>query len=393
MTRLGTQKSMNNQNTSIDPTRSRIDLLDAYRAIAIIWVAMFHYVYFWASTGKGDNILPYDDALAWIPLASVGHLGVMLFFLISGYVISLTLNKTASFPEFCVKRFARIWPTLLVCGAITYTFATLFGPPELERSIWEALISMTLLPPQHVGALTGNPEWQWLDGAYWSLWVEVKFYAIIGAMFFVFRKRWFEAWLAFQALTFAISAGLLASSNGVLDLVEGLVFAEYVPYFTAGILVYRFRTGLSTRTDLFALIVAITHKALNIITAEEGITLSLLAGYAIIFGLFAAFIWRPNMLNFMTHKLFLRIGRASYSFYLLHQVVGISLLILIAALFGTTASLLSLPLVFALLIFLSFQIFEHIEQPTNRWLVTSYKSWRNGVGFSHQLALRQDRPN
>lgn len=378
--------STNNQDLSKTAVSRRIDLLDAYRAIAIIWVAIYHYTYFWASAGKGDNVLPYDVALAWIPLAGVGHLGVMLFFLISGYVISLTLTKTANFPEFCVKRFARIWPTLLVCGTITFACASLFGPPELKRSIWEAMISMTLIPPSHVGALTGNPDWQWLDGAYWSLWVEVKFYAVIGAIFFAFRKRWFEAWLAFQALTMAITVGLVATSNAVLDLAEGLLFAQYVPYFTVGILAYRFRNGTSTRTDLVALVFAITHKTLSIATSEANLTLSMLTGYAIIFGLFAIFIWRPNLLNFMTHKLFLRIGRASYSFYLLHQVAGISLLVLIAALFGTTASIMALPLVFALLIFVSFQIFEHIEQPTNRWLVSTYKNWRgaNGIGVRSQ---------
>lgn len=385
--------STNGEDQTNKPTSHRIDLLDAYRAIAIIWVAIFHYAYFWTSVGKGDNILPYDDTLAWIPLASVGGLGVRLFFLISGYVISMTLIRTANFPEFCVKRIARIWPTLLVCGVITFTTATLFGPPELKRSIWEALISMTLIPPQHVGAISGNTEWQWLDGAYWSLWVEVKFYAIIGAMFFLFRKHWFEAWFAFQTLAMCITLVLLATSPGELELIEGLLFSEYVPYFTFGILAYRAKMGISTRTDLLALILAVAHKTLIISTKEGGAEISLLIGYGIVFGLFAAFVWRPNTLKFLTHPLFLRIGRASYSFYLLHQVVGISLLVLIAALLGTTASLLSLPLVFALLIFLSFQIFEHIEQPTNRWLVSSYRSWRSGNGFSAEQTLRKDPPN
>ena len=365
--------------------RERIDLLDAYRAIAIIWVAIFHYAYFWSSAGKGDRLLPYDDALAWLPLASVGDLGVMLFFLISGYVISLTLTKTSSFAEFCVKRFARIWPTLFVCGSITFLCATLFGPAEFQRSIWEALISITLIPPQHIGALTGNSEWQWLDGAYWSLWVEVRFYVVIGALFFAFRKHWFEAWIVYAVLTFAIVASALTTSNGILLVVEGLLFAEYVPFFMIGILAYRLRTNLSTRVDAYAFILAFAHISLSLLSEDTSPTGPLLVGYAVIFGLFAVFVWSPNQLDWMTHKLVLRIGRASYSFYLLHQVVGISLLVLIAALFGTTASIISLPLVFAFLIFLSFQIFEHVEQPANRWLVSTYKKLGKQKQFQRSI--------
>ena len=379
----------NPQDRSESTPRERIDLLDAYRAIAIIWVAIFHYAHFWSSAGNGDSVLPYDDALAWLPLASVGDLGVMLFFLISGYVISLTLTKTSSFTEFCVKRFARIWPTLLTCGFITFLCATLFGPPEFQRSIWEALISVTLLPPQHVGALTGNSDWQWLDGAYWSLWVEVRFYAVIGALFFAFRKHWFEAWLVYAALTFTIVAGALTTSLGMLQIVEGLLFAEYVPFFMIGILAYRWRTKLSTRTDAYAFIFAFAHIALNMAASDASLSGSLLIGYAVIFGLFAVFVWSPNKLDWMTHKLVLRIGRASYSFYLLHQVVGISLLVLIATLFGATASIISLPLVFVVLILLSFQIFDRIEQPANRWLVSLYKNRKRAAGFGVPQTMKK----
>ena len=76
----------------------------------------------------------------------------------------------------------------------------------------------------------------------------------------------------------------------------------------------------------------------------------------------------------MEQKLALRIGRASYSFYLLHQVVGISVLVTIASIGGWLAALIALPFVVAALVYVSTLIFDHIEQPANRWIVDQYKS-------------------
>ena len=361
--------------------RQRIDLLDAYRAIAIAWVAMFHFGYFWTSIGEGDDILPYDAAFGWLPLSSVGYLGVSLFFMISGYVIALTLQNTPNLVTFLVKRFARLWPTLIFCGAITFVTVNFMGPPELKRSISEALISMTLIPPSHVGMVTGNTHWQWLDGAYWSLWVEVKFYVIIGIIFFSFPKRWFELWLGYEALALTMSASNWIAPNLVRDVMDGLMFGAHVPFFTLGMASYRYRTGTFGRVEIAAILLALGHLIFNLsnpnVTSE--ITSSLLIGYAVVFVLFGLFTWRPTVLSWLESKVLLRIGRSSYSFYLLHQVVGISVLVTIGSMFGTTASMIAMPFVLGALILISMQIFDHIEQPANRWINEAYKARTNDV--------------
>jgi len=323
----------------------------------------------------GDNILPYDEALAWIPLSSVGFLGVYLFFLVSGYVISLTLQSTPNLMEFGVKRVARLWPTLLVCGSITFLATSLFGPPELKRSISEALISMTLFPPQHVGAVTGNEGWMWLDGAYWSLWVEVRFYVIIGLIYYIFQNRWLQAWLAFTLIALAVSIISLLQPSGGIEVVKNSLFADYVPMFTVGILAFRFKNKQTKRLDLLVLGVALLHGLSNILISHESTDtpIATMIGYVILIALFGIFVWRPNWLVWMEHKHVLRAGRSSYAFYLLHQVVGISILVLIGSLFGTIASLIALPFVLGAILFLSISIFEHIEQPANRWIVSQYK--------------------
>ncbi len=56
-------------------------------------VTVYHYAWFWTPTGRGDALLPYGDALAWLPFAAQGHLGVNLFFILSGFVITLSLDR------------------------------------------------------------------------------------------------------------------------------------------------------------------------------------------------------------------------------------------------------------------------------------------------------------
>lgn len=107
----------------------------------------------------------------------LGSLGVGVFFVISGFVISLSLAKT-SVVEFAVRRFFRLWPTYLTCFAImllsVYAIGWYFGKafPFDEFSIL-----VQLLPG--VGDAFGVP---YLDGVSWSLAIELKFY-IFTALF------------------------------------------------------------------------------------------------------------------------------------------------------------------------------------------------------------------
>lgn len=100
--------------------------LDHLRALAIILVFFFHY--FIISSGQPE----------WLPdLASFGWTGVDLFFVLSGFLISLQLfeqikqGQQVSFQHFFVKRFFRIIPAFLVTLGL-YFLLSVF---PRERSI------------------------------------------------------------------------------------------------------------------------------------------------------------------------------------------------------------------------------------------------------------------
>lgn len=106
---------------------------------------------------------------------SPGHLGVGIFFVISGYVILASLQNLSP-RQFIVGRFLRIWPlaaTVCVIGAAVFsTYITAKGydsPYRVSQTILSTFLLPSEFPPIPV---------------IWSLIVEVWFYVVIGVVFF-----------------------------------------------------------------------------------------------------------------------------------------------------------------------------------------------------------------
>ncbi len=93
--------------------------IDGLRAIAILPVIFFH---------AGFSKFHY------------GYLGVDIFFVISGYVITQSifarLNKTGKvdIKFFFIKRIRRILPNLIFISSVTYILYLFFGPPNI--TLW-----------------------------------------------------------------------------------------------------------------------------------------------------------------------------------------------------------------------------------------------------------------
>src|SRR5690606_10153907 len=92
----------------------RIAFLDGFRGVAIILVVLYHaYV-------RYPESVPYGDRFTGVILFKEGLLGVQLFFLLSGFVILMTLRKTRSYLEFLKKRWLRLFPAMLIVTVILF---------------------------------------------------------------------------------------------------------------------------------------------------------------------------------------------------------------------------------------------------------------------------------
>jgi peptidoglycan/LPS O-acetylase OafA/YrhL len=98
-----------------------------------------------------------------------GHYGVNLFFIVSGYVIFMTLHRTREPMDFVVSRFSRLYPAYWVAVGLTFAVTALLGLPGKEVSFGQALGNLLMFH-----GLLGVPD---VDNVYWTLQVELLFYA------------------------------------------------------------------------------------------------------------------------------------------------------------------------------------------------------------------------
>ena len=156
---------------------------------------------------------------AFEPVARYGYLGVHLFFMVSGYVIFMSaIDRTPR--DFVASRVARLYPALWVAASITMCLVHWFGDSRFMVSVPDYLWNLTLVP-QYVGA-------QFVDGAYWSLAVELQFYILIWITLrasLMSRVEWLmAAWLVLS----------MVDAIRPVYPIERWLIAQWAPLFVVG---------------------------------------------------------------------------------------------------------------------------------------------------------------
>lgn len=201
----------------------RLAALDGVRVLAALAVLFYHYVVLASAWGEPtEGIFPVARRFA-----VYGWLGVEIFFLVSGFVICMSAWGR-SVGDFAVSRVSRLFPAYW--AAVVFTSLVLFGWPEVRRveAFSDVVVNLSMLQ----GGL-GVPH---IDDAYWTLFVELKFYVLFAVV--VMRGVTYRNCVLFcGAWTLA---GVVAPSadNGVLSF---FAVPSASPYFIAGIAFYLMR--------------------------------------------------------------------------------------------------------------------------------------------------------
>lgn len=284
--------------------KQRLKTLDAFRGIAILAVLLFHFTYRWGPLWPHHHrdFYGFKTNFDWFAL---GNYGVPFFFIISGFVIFMTLEQCASWRDFALRRFARLYPTYWVCMLVTFFAILWFGDPDFYRRPVQLLVGVTMLSQEF--------DIDWVDSSYWSLLMELIFYFWIALVFFAFRSRFLAAWIVFC---------VLASLFSYFDSHHGryLFAARYLCYFTAGMAFYSVH---ARRPLYFALALFVTAFALYLAffynhTLNEHL---LVAAMVALFALFVG-----GKLQWLGRGPLAYIGLVSYPLYLLHNHIGVSLI-------------------------------------------------------------------
>ncbi len=180
--------------------------LDGLRAISILWVLTVHW--------------PPQLSLADSGFVKRGALGVEIFFAISGFLVTRSLEqcvlraarsnagKGAVCRDFLVRRVARIWPPFF--AALVWAFATMLVDPALRANFVNMKPILWSFPTFLANyTIPGNGAPLSLL-VMWSLCFEEQFYIVLIALYLL-GPRWLTKYIAGAALL-SITARLIATS-------------------------------------------------------------------------------------------------------------------------------------------------------------------------------------
>ena len=145
--------------------KNRIDYIDILRVLALGAVIGFHYFFSGISKGTVTSISPTP----FTHIAKYGYLGVELFFLISGFVIFYSTNRSPK--DFVIKRFLRLYPMYWMSLIFIFFVTNLPWWENRGPSFEKLLLNLTMIPTAFGGT--------WVDGAHWFLLRELQFYLFI----------------------------------------------------------------------------------------------------------------------------------------------------------------------------------------------------------------------
>lgn len=297
--------------------------LDILRFVAACFVLLYHFAAFSSIApavvaDESQRAFPFLDAFD-----GVGAVGVEIFFVISGFVISMSaarLSGTAGALRFAANRALRILPALWISGMISVVALCFTGeamPSILARFARSAILS---------------PVGPYVDGVVWSLVVEAVFYALIGLC--IARRASLPVRSIALGLGFA-SAAYLVIYLGVATLGHSewaallnrfpfkVFLLRHGVFFAIGMLLWAARDNPAQRPS-YGLIAGFSVMGLVEIWLKNRFDLHNAIDAMAIW--LAGMLWLGFSLRFSIGKrfrgLFRFLGNLSYPLYLNHHTTG-----------------------------------------------------------------------
>lgn len=290
----------------------RLQFLDVIRGLAALAVVLEH---------GSERMFPGYLVVA-NSYFTLGVFGVSTFFLVSGFIIPVSIERHGSLGSFWQARFFRLYPMywFSILAAVVFSFIISGAPPTVFGThVWRGILANLTMFQTFLGV----PN---LSGLYWTLTMEMIFYVLCSALFLAGMLSRSLLWV------WAASIGNLAAT-----LCLGICFHRSLPagrsalLLTAffGTLLYRHYRGVIKLSAVLRVVPVLVASLLcgfwfrfhQYPTTEKedafrllGVSLSYVGAYVLFTALYLG-----------RHRAFpaplLWLGRISYSLYLLHGYV------------------------------------------------------------------------
>lgn len=294
--------------------------IDSIRGLAALAVIYFHTAEFAHKRDLASSAIENFIFTVLVDYVDLGKVAVALFFAVSGFVIPFSLLRPQSTPlrNFVISRFFRLYPAYWVSIVLALIF--LFALQGTPVSLVTILANITMLQ-QFVGKENLIP-------VYWTLQIELIFYAVSAAMFAA--KLLHRPQAAFWASVFFIACALaLAVVRFILEkkLPVALPLALSVMFWGLSWR-YRLAPGRSDRDSKLALTLTvillvmvpiISVLAYNVDQGFGETWYRYTMSYYSAIGLFVLLTTKVKI----TSPVFVKLGLISYSIYLLGPIAQV----------------------------------------------------------------------
>lgn len=376
-------------------TPSRVRSLDGIRGVAALVVVVHHALLVIPGLASPLTALPRSERLQWALVHTPLHLvwagteAVYLFFVLSGFALGAARGVSAqqAWATYYPQRLLRLY--LPVFGAVAVGVALILLVPRSDASGLSSWL-------QNRPSLTPSGIWSdatlirhhsWLIGSLWSLRWEVVF-SLTLPLFIWFARRWPSLWWLKFAASFAVMF------FGALTYRSNLIF---MPMFIVGVLmafgIDRMH-AIARRVDdtrrphtswavlLIAALLALCGNWYLLALDAPALLLAAarplaVAAAAVI--LFVGMCW-THARRLLEHRTFQWLGAISFSLYLVHEPIVVS----IAFLAGPGTALVTVPISVVASFVAAVLFFRYVEQPSHRIA--------RSVGRSLDAARRDRRP-
>jgi peptidoglycan/LPS O-acetylase OafA/YrhL len=324
--------------------QSRLEVLDTFRGFAALFVLFFHFSMFRSQSEYGFFL---------------GISGVDLFFIISGFVIFLSIDRRKNGRVFLLLRFFRLYPLYWVIATFTFSLfyiLNLFDGliPDVEIPFRTYLVNLSMI--QYYFDVPN------IDGSYWTLIIELLFYVFIYLFYRLgLLKNIVLIGFIFCVFIFLISVGI--NYFKWKDFTNYFPLLYHFPMFFMGILFYKIYLSKQFQWKYFLIIICCVLLQLYLANYGRSIQFMSINSYAIILFVYATifYLFVFDKLNWVVTPLTSFFGDISYSLYLIHQPLCYGILIpyltdVLKVNFWISSFLISLPIVIGLAAFFTFKV-------------------------------------
>lgn len=354
---------------------ARFEWANMARGAAALAVVLGHFgVVFWmaqdvaASLARRPALYPgaegaplFARGLAAVPV-DLGAFGVALFFLVSGFVIAVSIDRYSR-PGFLVGRLMRILPTYAAGYLVTCAVVWAMSDPGGELTLAGVLVGCV----PGLGLLLGVPTPA--DGIVWTLIIEFVFYGVCLVAF----RRLTRGWVAVVVIgAGCVAAQLLLPPLGVQTAAPwagvvhiGLLAAPFIPLMLVGVVLSARRRGQMSGAVATTLVPALLLLHTVLLWRSELVRVGVAFQVACLLGAGVFLLaWRLGD-GWGRNRVAAVLADLSYPLYVVHAVLGYAVLSVLAG--RGVPPLVCVPVAVAVALTAAWVLHRLVEVPTHQW--------------------------